>query len=291
MPPFTVAPPDGGRPGCADAIILNLAVFAALPSGLLTIVGIAHLLPEWVGRDYGMWLAFGAGVPIIVGYGLLYHRLAYALLGIAVALRRPSRRRPPPARPPVGTITIDRGGAPATLAVDTAAMMMIDHPGGTDLLVYLHAPSQAGEGVPADPEGSPHPGASLQVFQTMPPAPPEMLAIRRDLEDPSHHVPHRGEGGPLSILRDYEPSTIVRFQFRVDADKSRRGYLHLEGQARTAGGPGGEPPPIRIDFSCLAAWKGHEPLGERSWSTLLKETVWAAATGPPPRQVRPETGT
>lgn len=79
LSPFVVSPPAGDRHGCLDAIILNMACFTAIPSGLLTVIFIAGLLPEWVGRDYGLGLAFGVGVPAIVGFGLFYYRLLYAI--------------------------------------------------------------------------------------------------------------------------------------------------------------------------------------------------------------------
>jgi hypothetical protein len=83
-----------GKPTLVGALLLNVAVFAALASGLFCVAAIGRLLPKTVADDYGLLLVFGLGVPAIVGFGLLYHALGLRLvrrLGLGKS-RRPQER-------------------------------------------------------------------------------------------------------------------------------------------------------------------------------------------------------
>ena len=267
-----------------------MGCFAGIPSGLWATLLVCWSLPQWVGRDYGLWIAFGFGVPAIVGCGLLYHHLLSAAFrwfktrnppSPAPADSKPTPPVPVEQTPPsdLGVMRIQRGDVEFILQVDKACIGIIEHSGGEEMLLYLTALPRSREtnpsvavSTPLDDE-CPHPGAWMEVILPMTPAAETpMVALNRDLEDPHHHVPVR-EGIPRSLLFDYEMSTVVRFKPTPRFEKSRDGLIHLDCEARTAGGLGGDPPPIRIAISCLFACKGKVSLGDRSWFDAIKSLI------------------
>ncbi len=278
---FTVSPPDGGPPGCIDSAILNVACFSALPSGLFAAMVAFWCLPEWVGRDYGFAVVLVVGVPAIVGFGLLYHRLLHA--SRAWILSRPPRLKSIPrpvsptpriSGPDLGILSIRRGDSLAALRVEHAGFMIIRSPEGNMTAFYFSAPEEVGDPAPVDEDGFSHPGAWMQVFLPILAETPEPLAIACDLEDPRCHVPWRREG-PMSSLFDYEMSTVVRFKFRFQIEPGQTGPPTLIAEGRTAGGPGGDPPPIRFAISCLCSYWGEKERGDRPWGHVLRDHLRA----------------
>ncbi len=179
--------------------------------------------------------------------------------------------------PELGTLTIRRGESASTLRVDRATWTWVDHAGGTELVFFLSAQFEVGE--PVDDEGYAHPGAWMQVFVPLLADVPDPIAFNRGLEDSVHHIPRRADV-PASMLFDYEFSTIVRFKFAIDHNKGSPGLVHLDCEGRTAGGPSGDPPPIRFAIACRFNWNGRVQLGDRTWAQANRDFVRISVANP-----------
>lgn len=97
MSTFQVRPPDGGKPGCRDALILNLACFSALPTGLLAALFAFWILPErFDNPPEALVVIGGVHLPVTVVSGVLYYRGLYALRRRIEAARTGRRSRSGP---------------------------------------------------------------------------------------------------------------------------------------------------------------------------------------------------
>ena len=195
-------------------------------------------------------------------FSLLIASYLFFIFSLRRGTRRLSQRRPQPTQAPavqekgpppiVGTVTITRGAFVAELDVNKATFMFVRAGERRVMAYYVESDGNLQHQPVFDSFGSAHPGAHIKVFDAVDPTvdEPLMIVVRPDLEESRFDVSPR-MGIPPSILWDYEISTIVRFKPSFKFAESPSDGIIIEAEARTAGGPGGEPARFRIQLRAL----------------------------------------